>query len=204
MEHGHMAEGEGSRTDVQEFYDKLKSGANDLELMEMDFNGYSRFQKAVDRYRTYTPPKRTEDLKVVLFIGEPGTGKTRKAYDLAPDLFAFPIGKDLWSDGYMGQSVVLIDDFSGGMRLVDLLRFLDRYPIQIPRKGGFVWWCPLRIIITSNVHPSKWYKYEDRQSSEAALHRRIHRIYDFDSLDEEGDPPVLDKDSYWPIQGNKK
>lgn len=200
MEHGHIAAGEGSRTDVQEFYDKLKSGMNDLELMEQDFNSYARFQKAVDRYRTLKPIQRIDHLEVHLFIGEPGTGKTRRAYDLCPTIYSFPIGPTLWADGYMGQPVVLVDDFSGQLRLVDTLRFLDRYPIQIPRKGGFSWWCPSRIIITSNIHPAKWYKWEDRQNQEYALQRRIHKIWDFDNIDEDGDPAELDKDSYWPVK----
>lgn len=167
--------------------------------MEEDFNTYARFQKSVDRYRSYKPLKRNDDIEVHLFIGEPGTGKTRKAYELFPDIYAFPIGPQLWADGYMGQPDVLIDDFSGQMRLVDTLRFLDRYPIQIPRKGGFTWWCPNTIIITSNNHPSTWYKWEDRTSQEKALKRRIHHIWDFDATDpRDGGPVHLDADSYWP------
>jgi len=177
---GQPAVKERARTDVKAFQQKLKEGLSDLDLMEVDFAAFNRFSKTVDRYRGLCPPKRTEELQVHLFYGAPGTGKTRMAYDLAPDLYAFPIGKDLWSDGYYGQECVLVDDFSGQMRLVDTLRFLDRYSIQIPKKGGFNWWCPTRIIITTNVHPCKWYKWEDRASQEAALRRRIHHVWDFD------------------------
>jgi len=102
--------------------------------METDFNKFSRFMKTVDRYRLYSKPVRTTDLKVHVFVGPPNSGKTKFVNDRYPDNYSFPIGKDLWSDGYMGQPVVLVDDFSGQMRLVDTLRFLDRYPIQIPKK----------------------------------------------------------------------
>lgn len=150
--------------------------------MEADFNAFNRFSKTVDRYRSYTAPVRTSDLAVHLFYGKPGTGKTRMAYELMPDLYAFPIGQQLWSDGYAGQPRVLIDDFNGQMRLVDTLRFLDRYPIQIPRKGGFNWWCPTHIVITTNVHPARWYDYSGakKENQEAALRRRIHNIWNFD------------------------
>jgi len=174
------AKGPGSRTDVTAFQQKLKEGLTDLELMEVDFNAFNRFSKTIDRYRSLCNPKRTEDLTVHLFIGAPGTGKTRMAYALQPDLYAFPIGKDLWSDGYAGQKEVLVDDFSGQMRLVDTLRFLDRYPVQIPKKGGFNWWIPTTIIITTNIQPWDWYDWTKRPTQQAALRRRIHFIWNFD------------------------
>lgn len=150
--------------------------------MEQDFGAYARFNKAVDRYRSAVAPKRVNNLQVHLFYGKPGTGKTRMAYELMPELYAFPIGANLWSDGYFGQPEVLIDDFNGQMRLVDLLRFLDRYPILIPRKGGFNWYCPDWIVLTTNVHPSRWYDYSGakKENQEAALRRRIHHVWDFD------------------------
>jgi len=195
--------GAGSRQDVQAFQLMLKAGRNDLELMDADFSKFSRFIKTVDRYRTYVPPVRTTELKVALFVGKPGTGKTRAAYAIFPDLYATPIGKDLWLDGYLGQPNVLIDDFSGQMRLTDLLRFLDVYPIQVPKKGSFAWWCPSNIIITTNVHPKNWYKYEDRTDSALALRRRFHAVFDFDNVHTQGpnmgDAAERHPNNYWVI-----
>lgn len=197
--------GQGARQDVKQFHQMVASGKSDLELMEEDFAQFNRFIKTVDRYRTYKPPVRTTELKVALFVGAPGTGKTRKAYELFPDIYTTPIGPTLWLDGYMGQPNVLIDDFSGGMRLVDLLRFLDRYPIQVPKKGSFTWWCPSYIIITTNTHPKTWYKYEDRKDSEKALRRRIHAVFDFDNpitdpnSPDFGDPSERIVNNYWII-----
>lgn len=209
FEVGQLAKGPGSRTDVAAFQKLVKEGKSDLELMEVDFNAYNRFSKTVDRYRLYNPPVRREELNVHLFFGSPGVGKTRMAYELMPNLYAFPIGQQLWSDGYAGQTEVLVDDFSGQMRLVDTLRFLDRYPIQIPKKGGFNWWCPNYIVITTNIHPSKWYKYEDRMEQEAALRRRIHHVWDFDDANYgplENQPLHLEGDAikqWWKIIGDK-
>jgi hypothetical protein len=75
-----------------------------------------------------------------------------------------------WFDGYEGQKLVLFDDFDKGQisfRL--LLRLLDRYPMQVPIKGGFVEWCPRVIYITSNLGPARWYPSEDYM----VLHRRL-------------------------------
>ena len=69
--------GAGNRSDVTSFQELLKTGMTDLELMEHDFAKFSRFMKSVDRYRLYVPPIRKVDLQVHLFVGSPGTGKTR-------------------------------------------------------------------------------------------------------------------------------
>jgi len=167
--------------------------------MKDNFAAYNRCYKAVDRLRSLMPPTRTTDIEIHLYVGEPGTGKSRAARDLFPDIFANPVGKDIWWDGYYGQRYVLIEDFNGEMRLVDLLRYTDRYPIQVPKKGGFVWWCPDVIIITTNYHPKGWYDYQTRKASEQALRRRFTHLWDFDNVDEEGTPRRLDHLQYWPI-----
>ena len=37
--------------------------------------------------------------------GPPGTGKTRFCYDTCPDLWAIPLGKNLWFDNYQGENI---------------------------------------------------------------------------------------------------
>ena len=36
-------------------------------------------------------------------------------------------------------------------------RLTDRYPIQVPIKGGFITWKPRVIVFTSNTHPKEWW-----------------------------------------------
>lgn len=195
--------GHGTRTDVAAFRELVFSGQTDIQLMEADFNAYNRFQRSIDRFRSLKKPVRKEDLQVFLYIGKPGTGKTKKFEELyGEEGYAFPIGKDLWSDGYQGQVAVCVDDFCGGMQLKDVLRFLDRYPIQIPRKGGFNWWSPDVIVLTTNVHPKDWYNYSTRTDSAQALRRRIHNVFNFDKLDEFGEPKEEKIEDFWPLFGD--
>lgn len=59
-------------------------------------------------------------------------------------------GAQLWFDGYLGESVAVFDDFRPWWCRFDyLLALLDRYPIRVPVKGGFVNWIPEIIIITT-------------------------------------------------------
>lgn len=169
-------------------------GSSPADLFNADPVIYCQCYKAIERLASFNTVVRIRDLEVHLYHGKPGTGKTRQAYERYPKIYAFPIGKVLWADGYYGQKEVLLDDFSGNMRLVDTLRFLDRYPIQIPIKGGFVQWCPDLIIITTNVHPKLWYDYSKRTDSEKALKRRITKVIDFDNEKEE-----ISLDIYWHV-----
>ena len=68
--------------------------------------------------------------------------------------------KDLkWWPAYDGQADVILDDFRGHhCSFTELLRILDRYPLQVPYKGGFTPFLARRIIITSAHHPRKVYR----------------------------------------------
>lgn len=174
----------GKRTDLDEAAQMLKSGSTMVEVAELYPSQVVRYQQHFKRFQSLYPPVRSVDLQVHLFTGRPGTGKTREAYSIDPFLFALPVGKDLWFDNYMGQSTVLIDDFAGNVGLTQLLQILDRYPVQVPVKGGFVWWCPNVIIITTNVPLEQWYDYSSRQDSLAALQRRITHRRDFNPFND--------------------
>lgn len=179
--------GQGKRTDLDQFARKVLSGATNKELYEEDPGKYLLYKRRITDLRAgkadeKSPPWR--DMDVVVLYGEPGLGKTKRCYEFDPELYEVPVGKDLWFDGYTGQKTLLMDDFSGQMKLSDLLRVLDGYPKQVPRKGGFVWLHCTNIAITTNVHPDSWYDYATRQSSRDALKRRISRLLHFTDKDE--------------------
>jgi len=135
----------------------------------------------------------------LVYCGAAGTGKSRLAYEQFPDLYELPIGKDLWFDGYQGQETVLFDDFDGQYPLSQLLKLFDNYYIrQVPIKGGFVWFNPKRIIITSNYNPQDWYDYTNRTRQAMGLRRRIITLINFlgdRRIRYDGD----DIKEFWPI-----
>lgn len=174
--------GQGSRSDLAELYKTARTSKTLLEVAEACPSSYMRYYKAVQHVRqiqAFDKPLRSTELQVILYYGPPGCGKTRRAYEEAPDLYAIPLGKQLWFDNYAGEPEVLVDDFSGNLRLVDTLRLFDRYPIQVPVKGGHVWWCPNIVYVTSNVHPRNWYDYSTRADSYQALTRRFTKVIEF-------------------------
>ena len=72
-----------------------------------------------------------------------------------------PSNNSLWFDGYNGEKVLLIDDFSGWVKYRELLTLLDGYPYRCEMKGGHVWAKWNWVIITSNLDVKNWYNRED-------------------------------------------
>jgi len=131
---------------------------------------FVKFHRGLAALLVHTAPPPRAPPKVTVLIGSPGSGKTRYAYDLDPALYTPMIGNGLWFDGYDGQKTVLFDDFYGEIPYSFLLRLLDRYPLQVPIKGGSAHWTPTHIILTSNKEVTSWY------DDTAALSRRISEI----------------------------
>lgn len=181
----------GLRNDLIALREAVKEGKTQREIIDDDdsIKTFARFIKFHDRLRVlYKPKPRENGVHVSLYVGDPGTGKTRRAYQEYPNIYEIPISNGtMWMDGYDDQPEVLFDDFMGKgskMGLDNTLKFLDRYVRSVPFKGGYAWYRPEKIIVTSNFHPRSWYDWKNREISYAALARRIHRVIVFDNGEE--------------------
>lgn len=171
--------GQGRREDLNVFTEKILN-EKILDRTEILINHkeiiakFPRFESRCIESRCEKLLKERKKLErqVIVYYGLTGVGKSRKVREQEEDLYVVPepSAKTIWwFDGYTGQEAVLFDDFYGGMKYNYLLQITDRYGMQVPVKGGFTWWCPLRIYFTSNESPELWYKKFDN----SALMRRI-------------------------------
>lgn len=201
--------GRGARNDIHQLRDAVKEGKTQREIIEDDnlvvtFANHMRFH---DRVRTlYKPPPRENGVRIILYVGAPGTGKTRRAYEEYPDLFEIPISNGtMWLDGFDDNKNVLFDDFMGKGSKIGLdntLKFFDRYVRAVPFKGGYAWYRPEVIIITSNYHPRHWYDWSQREDSWKALKRRFTEIWYFpegSDPEEQDNERYLEDHDYWPV-----
>lgn len=182
--------------------ESIQSGTTERELYEQNALVCARFPKFVAKHLEWQTPQLRNNLKVELHCGPTGSGKTHYAFQRYPDLFNMPVksGQTLWFNGYSAQAVVLIDDFKGGFGLDNLLRLLDKYPIQVETKGGMVWFQPNLIILTSNFKEEEWYDYHRRAEHLAALKRRITNRYKWslfktEECDDDWEPQIIVQDT---------
>lgn len=126
---------------------------------------------------------------VYWFYGPTGSGKTRKAIQMAGDDYWISHDNLKWFDGYTGQRVAIIDDFrTADCSFNFLLRLLDRYKLDVPVKGAYTYWDPKTIIITTPRSIDDTFKnhetgevYEDIEQ----VKRRVHREVEFPMNEEE-------------------
>lgn len=178
----------GRRSDIHNLVEAAKDRKLTLkDLYEAHPVPMLKYHQHVQRMRLTYDRAETKftPVDVQVYWGDAGTGKTRKAHELAPELFIVPVGSGhtIWFDGYVGQDAILIDDFYGGaIKYPFLLRMLDGYRFSLPVKGGFAWKSWTRVFITSNKSPEEWYP----DGLTPALRRRITKITEFKKLDMPG------------------
>lgn len=171
---------QGARHDLKKIKLMIKQGKSMRDIYE-EASSYQSMRMAEIGMKL-KPLQPREKPKVEWYWGPTGSGKTREAWEQCgyEDTWVSNVNLD-WVDGYDGQSNVIIDDFRAShCQFAKLLRILDRYPLKLPVKGGFVDWVPKRIIVTSTHSPYKCYKSEDIQENIDQLIRRIDEIVEFE------------------------
>nr|WAE42743.1 MAG: replication associated protein [Cressdnaviricota sp.] len=135
---------------------------------------------------SYRPMKKRREKRYIhWYHGATGFGKTDLAYVEAcegTDDEPYWSNDSLkWFDGYCGQKRVIFDDYRPRMVTFEfMLRILDKYPVRVPFKGGYVEWEAEEIWITSCKSPEELYTWEGnlREDIGQLLRRIDHtRIY---------------------------
>lgn len=177
----------GKRNDLAEAVTAVQEGATLKQLAESNGACVVKFYKGLTVLRSLLRPERRDPPSVYWLYGATGTGKTRAAYEMGQQLGGtdgvwISSGGLKWFDGYDGQPVVIFDDFrTKGLEFNFLLRLLDRYPVQVEFKGGFVRWEPRYIFITCPNAMSVAFSARKEHVPEdiAQLERRITASYLF-------------------------
>ncbi|QNS17422.1 replication-associated protein [Sonfela circovirus 2] len=170
----------GQRSDLQSAVDVLLKERSLGAVAAAAPEVYVKYYRGLAQLLTDHPDvtsRRSWKTEVSVFVGPPGTGKSRECLKLAPDGYWKPRGK--WWCGYNRQEDVIMDDFYGWLPYDDLLRVMDRYPLKVETKGGTRDFLAKRLFITSNRFPHEWYNPEIVTD---ALYRRINvlKVFDFD------------------------
>lgn len=171
-EEGQISEPQpGRRTDLESIKELIDNGCSEVEVAENYFGSWCGNFRAIREYAKLKHKKVCRDVEVYLIYGEPGTGKTRFCFEKYPDAWINSDEKLQWFDGYDGEETVILDDYRGEASDAFILKLLDRYPLNVPIKGGYTPWKAKRIFITSNMPASAMHV-----NVHAAFRRRIKKV----------------------------
>lgn len=185
---------QGKRSDLIEVAAMVKEKRSLSEIAEEYPVEWIKFNRGIISLANKTSNSSMRlNLEVIVLWGETGTGKTYWCYRNYPDLYRVNCRdkQPVWWDGYEGQKTVLFDDFEGQCNRLELLNYLDIYPIKGPVKGSFVDLNYIRVLITSNVDPMEWYQWINQRQLDA-LKRRLKSIY-FINTDSDLPPDRIDR-----------
>lgn len=168
---------QGGRTDLYQIYDELKQEKTMYQILDAHPATFIRMGRHIAFAKAFLDKERRfEDrkIKVLVLIGEPGSGKTRGVLEHygRRNVYKFvDTGvATAWFDGYDGEKVLLLDDFYGGIKYNYLLNLLDRYALRLDVKGSTTYAAWETVVITSNAEINTWYTSVPHT---IALERRI-------------------------------
>jgi len=171
---------QGKRSDLLAVKAAVDAGASLTQLYESHFGSMVRSSRGVMQYKRLVTAPRTFESIVFLFCGPSGVGKSTLAILIAKSLgsvYYVPCrkGSGLYFDDYDGQDVLFFDEFDGStMSATDFNRLCQPFPYTLPTHGGAGAQLVSRyIFITSNYHPSVWWKNRTPSQVYQTM-RRIH------------------------------
>ncbi len=182
----------GARNDLVLIVDMIKNGATDMEIMNEYPSQYLLYAKSISALRQEilkeTKGKEFRHLEVIYIYGSTGVGKTRYVmekygYENVYQVTSYGTGA---FDGYMGEDVMLFDEFRSSIPITQMLTLLDGYPLQLPCRYNNKQALYTKVYIISNIPFEEQYK--DTQYNEPktfdAFKRRINAVYNFDKSKE--------------------
>lgn len=180
----------GIRTDLEILYEYIKDGLSNFEILEQDPN-YMLNLERIERARQAVREQQYRDtfrkLETVYIWGKTGTGKTRSVMEkygysgvYRVTDYAHPF------DSYMGEDVLLLDEYHSNFKVRDLLNYLDGYPLNLPCRYANRVACYTKIYIISNLCLTQQYPETQAESPEVynALLRRIHKVVHYTGVGE--------------------
>ena len=184
-EFGEKPNKNGEKKGLIDYKEQIDNGVAVLEIADKDpelFQTYCQYRNGLKEYASYKRRKMVQlnrDVPdVYVRIGPPGTGKTKWLDDTfgLDGWITAPDNTGHWFDG-CDCDVILFDDVEiGSIPSLSLFKLLtDRYPLQVPVKGGFITWKPKTVVFTSNSHPFEWWK-DLSEFDKGAIERRLKDV----------------------------
>lgn len=178
---GTAHQGQGFRTDLLGVKDDIMSGKRTVDQVALeDPSMYHQYGRTLQKIEDIALRKQHRDWMTTCdwYHGPTETGKSARAFEgYHPDTHYVWKDDKGWQDGYVGQPIVVINDFRGSISYNELLQMIDRYPHFVPRRGREpAPFLAKHVIITSSLSPGQVYHRRDDEDKIEQLLRRIKVI----------------------------
>lgn len=175
---------QGKRNDLVQLYDMIKNGYSTAEIIEIIPETGVRYADKIDRIRLILQEEKYKserrlNLKVNYIYGDTGTGKSRFILDTHNDENCYRVTDyNHPFDMYMGQEVLVFEEFRSSLKLSDMLNYLDVYPLVLPARYSQKWAMYQTVYLISNWDFESQYSelqnISEQRSSYEAFKRRIN------------------------------
>lgn len=131
---------QGDRNDLRMLYKLIASGEDNAQILG-EHPEYLRDISHIDRTRQTILEEKYRNvfrrMNVTYISGPTGVGKTRSVREGCGYANCYSVSDYKHPfDGYRGQAAILFDEFHNSLPLVNMLQYLDGYPLELPCRYG--------------------------------------------------------------------
>lgn len=170
-------------TQAEQIIQMVKDGKSNAEILQECPTAYSKLNyieqaRQVLREEEYKDTWR--DVDVTYIWGDTGTGKTRTVMECYGYSKVFRVTNydSHPFDGYKGQDVIIFEEFRSGLKIQDMLSYLDGYPVKLPCRYVDHQACYTKVFLISNIPLEKQYPNTQQEQPKTweAFCRRIRNV----------------------------
>lgn len=131
---------QGVRADLNEMKDQIMDGTMSVrDIRQTNAHAYHLYGRTLEKLQCdyNSSVHRSWTTKGYWLYGDPECGKSHHAglHETPETHYRYPYDGRWWDD-YMGQEIVIFDDFRPDqVKYAFLLRLMDKYPMTVPRRG---------------------------------------------------------------------
>lgn len=160
----------------------VRDGKSNAEILEEIPTAFSKLHFIEQARQTLIQDKYKDtwrSLNVTYLWGDTGAGKTRSVMETYGYSKVYQVTNyDHPFDSYIGQDVIIFEEFRSSLRIDDMLKYLDGYPLMLPCRYADKVACYTKVFIISNISLEQQYPnvQVDNPETWAAFRRRIHEV----------------------------
>lgn len=177
---------QGKRRDLEIISELIDQGYTPYQIMDMNI-AYRLNEDIIkgayfSKLEKETPFMRS--VKVFYHVGESGSGKSYSAVALKQErgeenVYFVSQYNTGYMDNYMGEKILFLDEFKGGIRFGELLVILDHYKTYIHARYRNVLTCWNEVHITSVFPPERLYSNMVETNKDIDTSTQLMRRIDF-------------------------